>query len=103
MFTKHPSYLPLEMMACGVTVVTNDNPANHWLLKHRENSLLFQSTATCAAEQLIEAVENAKLREQLGRAAAERMRATNWDAQAQKAYKALEGHVLSSGARQAAS
>lgn len=28
MMTKHPSYLPFELMACGCSVVSNINPAN---------------------------------------------------------------------------
>ncbi|MDQ4149698.1 MAG: glycosyltransferase family 4 protein [Actinomycetota bacterium] len=38
--SRHPSYLPLELMASGCLVVSNFNPATTWLLKHEENSLL---------------------------------------------------------------
>jgi glycosyltransferase involved in cell wall biosynthesis len=31
MASSHPSYPPLEMMACGVAVVTNYNPATEWI------------------------------------------------------------------------
>ena len=33
--SKHPSYLPLELMACGAAVVAFDNPWGHWLLARR--------------------------------------------------------------------
>ena len=33
MFTNHPSYLPLELMASGCLVITNANPATSRLLK----------------------------------------------------------------------
>jgi len=52
MFTRHPSYLPLELMASGCLVVTNHNPATQWLLRHRENCLLAQPSATCLADAL---------------------------------------------------
>ncbi|MHB8872556.1 MAG: rhamnosyltransferase WsaF family glycosyltransferase [Myxococcaceae bacterium] len=89
MFTKHPSYLPLEMMACGVTVVTNQNPANAWLLEHERNCLLCEPAVSCVVEQLRRACEDPVLRERLGAAAAERMRRTTWEEQADGVWSAL--------------
>ncbi|GEN09267.1 Glycosyltransferase, GT2 family [Myxococcus fulvus] len=81
MFTRHPSYLPLEMMACGVTVVTNDNPANHWLLEDGENCLLSAPTVSCVLARLRAAVTDASLRARIGARAAERVRRTSWEEQ----------------------
>ncbi len=94
MFTRHPSYLPLEMMACGVTVVTNENAANDWLFSHRRNCLLARPTASCVAEQLVEAVENSSLREEISAEASRRMQITRWDEQAEKIWRALSTPVL---------
>lgn len=58
MMTKHPSYLPFELMACGTTVVTNYNPANSWLLRDGENCLLAPPSASCIASTLIYALEH---------------------------------------------
>jgi glycosyltransferase involved in cell wall biosynthesis len=58
MMTKHPSYLPFELMACGSIVVTNHNEANTWLLKDGENCLLSPPSASCLAETLSFALEN---------------------------------------------
>jgi len=58
MMTKHPSYLPFELMACGALVVTNFNPANTWLLKDNENCLLSAPSASCLADRLSYALEN---------------------------------------------
>ena len=58
MMTKHPSYLPLELMACGCLVVANDNPANAWLLMSGTNSLLAPPTVSAIAETLGRAVED---------------------------------------------
>jgi glycosyltransferase involved in cell wall biosynthesis len=52
MFTRHPSYLPLELMASGCLVVTNRNPATQWLVRDRENCLLAQPSASCLAAAL---------------------------------------------------
>ncbi|MBK7858077.1 MAG: glycosyltransferase [Archangiaceae bacterium] len=91
MFTKHPSYLPLEMMACGVTVVTNNNPSNLWLLHHDQNCLLAEPTVACVTEQLLRAVQDPVLRARIGRTAAERMTQTTWEEQVTKVYEALTG------------
>jgi len=58
MMTKHPSYLPFELMACGSLVVTNHNEANTWLLKDGENCLLSPPSASCLASTLSFALEN---------------------------------------------
>ncbi|MFM8283927.1 MAG: glycosyltransferase [Planctomycetaceae bacterium] len=57
MMTRHPSYLPFEFMACGGLLVSNDNPANRWLLRDGENCLLSPPSAPAIAERLTEAVE----------------------------------------------
>jgi glycosyltransferase involved in cell wall biosynthesis len=58
MMTKHPSYLPLEMMACGTIVLANDNEANKWLLKDNINCLLFLPTRSCLFERVSYAIDN---------------------------------------------
>jgi len=61
--SEHPSYLPLELMACGVPVVAFDNPAGHWLLRDGENSLLARRTV----DALSAAIERIVLDPELGR------------------------------------
>lgn len=58
MMTKHPSYLPFELMACGAIVVTNFNPANTWMLKDGENCLLSAPSASCLAVTLSYALDH---------------------------------------------
>ncbi len=58
MMTKHPSYLPFELMACGAIVVTNYNQANTWLLKDGENCLLSAPSASCLADTLSYALDH---------------------------------------------
>jgi O-antigen biosynthesis protein len=58
MFTRHPSYLPFELMACGCTVVANRNDANSWFFRDRANCFLSESTATSIAETLELAVSH---------------------------------------------
>ncbi len=89
MFTRHPSYLPLELMACGTVVVTNQNSANEWLFAHGGNALLAQPTAKSVAAQLIEAAQNPALREKLSKAGQHRMAAAKWEDQTEKMWNAL--------------
>ncbi len=58
MMTKHPSYLPFELMACGAIVVTNFNQANTWLLKDGENCLLSSPSPSCLAATISYALDH---------------------------------------------
>lgn len=63
--SKHPSYLPLELMACGVPVVAFDNPWGHWILRNEENSLLADRTVDGVAECLERLCTDELLRKRL--------------------------------------
>ncbi len=63
--SKHPSYLPLELMACGVPVVAFDNPWGHWILRDGENSLLARRTVTGLVDKLERACVEPELRRKL--------------------------------------
>jgi glycosyltransferase involved in cell wall biosynthesis len=80
--SKHPSYLPLELMACGVPVVAFDNPWGHWILRDEENSLLAKRTADHLADQLERMCVDQELRERLSAQALEDIAAAHgdWDA-----------------------
>jgi GT2 family glycosyltransferase/glycosyltransferase involved in cell wall biosynthesis len=67
--SAHPSYLPLELMACGVPVVAFDNPAGNWILEHEVNSLRCRRTVDGLAQALERLVAEPDLRERLGRGA----------------------------------
>jgi glycosyltransferase involved in cell wall biosynthesis len=58
MMTKHPSYIPFELMACGATVVANFNEANTWLLRDGENCLLSPPSTSCLASTLLYALDH---------------------------------------------
>jgi GT2 family glycosyltransferase/glycosyltransferase involved in cell wall biosynthesis len=67
--SAHPSYLPLELMACGVPVVAFDNPAGNWILEHEVNSLRCRRTVDGLAEAMTRLATDVELRERLGSAA----------------------------------
>ena len=89
MMTKHPSYLPFEMMACGVLVVSNINSSTQWLLRDRENCLLAHPSATCIAETISEAIENYKELSVIRNNAIDDINKnhTKWSSEIEKIYK----------------
>jgi len=89
MFTRHPSYLPLELMASGCLVVTNRNPATQWLLRDRENCLLAQSSATCLATALEWAAAHPDERRAITATAAREVqtRYSDWGREIDKVYR----------------
>lgn len=67
--SRHPSYLPLELMSCGVPVVAFDNPWGHWILKDGENSLLSMRTVDGLADRLEKLCTDFELRQRLSKQA----------------------------------
>jgi GT2 family glycosyltransferase/glycosyltransferase involved in cell wall biosynthesis len=67
--SAHPSYLPLELMACGVPVVAFDNPAGDWILHDEENCLRTPQTVEGLVEALSRLVQDPQLRSQLSQRA----------------------------------
>lgn len=65
--SRHPSYLPLELMACGVPSVAFDSPDFTWLLRHEENALLVERTVDGVADGLERLVVDVELRRRLAR------------------------------------
>ena len=80
--SEHPSYLPLELMACGAPVVAFDNPAGGWLLRDGVNCLLAPRTVDGLVDRLEAMAVNPTLRRRLAdRALADiAERHSDWDA-----------------------
>jgi GT2 family glycosyltransferase len=80
--SAHPSYLPLELMACGVPVVAFDQPGFDWALRDGENSLLAHRSVDGVAERVERLVEDEALRQRLAAGAIAHIAAhhASWDA-----------------------
>jgi GT2 family glycosyltransferase/glycosyltransferase involved in cell wall biosynthesis len=91
MLTRHPSYIPLELMASGCLVVTNDNPATRWFFEHGVNCLTAPASASALAQAIVGALGDEGARRAITTAAAERVRRrhSDWPAQAEKVYRFL--------------
>lgn len=89
--SKHPSYLPLELMSCGAPVVAFDNPWGHWILRDGENSLLCMRTIDDMADQLIRLASDDDLRHRLQKNALEDIAARHgdWDRALSNIYSYL--------------
>jgi GT2 family glycosyltransferase/2-polyprenyl-3-methyl-5-hydroxy-6-metoxy-1,4-benzoquinol methylase len=86
--SKHPTYIPLQLMACGALVVANDNPANGWLLRNQENCLLADPTAEVLAAALERGLLDDGLRATLTARATSNIeeRHTDWAGEIERVY-----------------
>lgn len=89
MSTPHPSYQPLEYMACGCVVATNLNEANSWLLS-TENALLLEPLAHVAAEKIISLLQEPERRRRITDAAKQTVHNMEW----KTAYETIEKRLL---------
>jgi glycosyltransferase involved in cell wall biosynthesis len=100
MFSKHPSYQPLEYMASGCAVVTNMNEANSWLLRHRENAMVVPPLRTTVVEAIEELMGNEGLRQELIRVGLASVSRTSWEQELDVAYRFVtKGEARAPGER----
>lgn len=91
MATRHPSYLPLEWMACGVAVVANRNPYTTWFLRDGDNCLLCEMNRSDIAAAVSRLIEDPSLRDRLaarGEADIE-SRHFDWEATCERIYQTM--------------
>lgn len=89
MLTRHPSYIPMELMASGCLVITNKNYWTEWLLRDEENCLLTDTAASCLAETIERGLTDDALRQRITGAALDMVRRsyTDWDAEMAHIYE----------------
>lgn len=87
MFTCHPSYIPMELMASGCLVVTNFNSANTWLLHNNANCLLSYASADTLCDTIEEGLVNVEKRKRIISNALETVRKyDDWNREFEKIY-----------------
>ena len=87
MFTKHPSYLPMELMASGTIVITNYNQANVWLLKDRINSVIVEPAPAYITEKLLDLINTPELQKTIRDNAFKTVASTDWDTGMEKIFR----------------
>lgn len=94
MYTRHPSYLPYEMMACGCCVISNYNAYTTWFLKNGKNSVVCEPSASSIAEAIENILLDDERRKQIGENGAKQIIDNNpdWDDSLEKVAKFILGH-----------
>lgn len=95
MFTRHPSYIPLELMASGCPVVSNINPHTAWFFSHLQNCCLAENSAASLAAAVCDTLADPALRRQLAQRGLQNMqqRHASWDEQFANLYTAMNAPV----------
>lgn len=83
------SLLPLELMACGIPVVSNKNACAEWML-NQDNSCLAQPTVDKLADGICKVLESVDYREKLIANGINFASRTNWDTELQKISNYLD-------------
>ncbi len=88
MLTRHPSYIPMELMASGCLVVTNRNHWTEWLLEHERTCLLSHAAATSLADTIERGLTDEATRERITRHALQLVREQyhDWTPEMEKVY-----------------
>ncbi|PKU25397.1 hypothetical protein CWS72_07365 [Telmatospirillum siberiense] len=87
------SYLPLELMASGVPVLTNRGPQVSWFCKHLENAYCAYPFVSAFLDGFTQLVESKALRERLVRGGQESVVATSWASEADKIYAFISAEI----------
>ncbi|MGK0715089.1 rhamnosyltransferase WsaF family glycosyltransferase [Leucobacter sp. W1153] len=89
--SRHPSYLPLELMASGVTMVSPDSEWFKWLFRDDRNSATVMRSIDDLTEQISALVEDAERRNRLGSGGLQTIDEahSDWDAALNEVYSYL--------------
>lgn len=83
-FSAHISYQPLEMMKCGLPLVSNRSRASEWLLNHGTNSLLSGPSVGSLFDTVRLGIDNPELRHRLRENALDSVSGLTWPASLQQ-------------------
>ena len=87
------SYLPVELMACGIPVVTNSGPHVEWYCKNEENSLVAAPFPSSIASAITRLIEDSDLRAHLRHMGLEKSKMTNWVTESENIQKFIEKNI----------
>lgn len=80
------SYLPVELMACGVPVLSNNGAHVEWFCTHKENAYLCYPFVADFVRGFEELYNSKELRQKLVVNGLEKIKESDWDKEAQKIH-----------------
>jgi glycosyltransferase involved in cell wall biosynthesis len=87
MFTPHPSYIPLQAMACGSVPIAISSPFVQWILRDKVNSLLVYPTPRAILEAYTVLRSDLRLYSALAQRAIESVSKFRWEQEMEGVYK----------------
>ena len=89
--SPHPSYLPLELMACGAAVVAFDLPPGYWILDDGADCLLARRTVPSLVDRVARLVDDEDLRARIQAGGLRRIAEahSDWDAALARIHPAM--------------
>ena len=88
------SYLPSELMACGVPVISNNGPHVEWYCENGENALLVDPTPQSILSAVKSLVEDKDLRQKLASAGISKTNLTTWELEMDKIFAYIKEIML---------
>ena len=83
------SYLPVELMACGVPVVTNNGPQVDWYCEDGVNSLVVPPFPSSILSAVTKLIKDPELSKKLREGGLEKSSSSDWEKEATSIYRYL--------------
>jgi glycosyltransferase involved in cell wall biosynthesis len=87
------SYLPVELMACGVPVISNNGPNVEWFCENLQDSLLCNPFPSCFIAALDRLIESPALRLSLVENGLKKIAQTTWEKEVEKVYAIIRESI----------
>lgn len=84
------SYLPVELMACGVPVISNRGPQVEWHCAHERDALLVEPVPEAVVDAFTRLYHSKDLRQKLASGGLATMQGLNWEEEMMKVYSHVQ-------------
>lgn len=87
------SYLPVELMACGIPVITNNGPQVEWFCEDGVNSLVVEPFPSSILDAVDKLITSPELRSKLIHNGIAKTAETNWENEGEKIRNFIESTI----------